>query len=135
MDTLSGGENSELLFSEAQHSDESLENAFLMLKKVISIEWKMVDGSFILKTKFCFGFASDIRSIKQLVVTKKFRREVLMTVHDYILAGRLSRARTPVRIQSKFFRPGIVSNVLNYVRFLKLCYKMLGKGSVLPSPL
>ena len=73
---------------------------------------------------------SDSKIVNQIVVPKKFRKEILKIAHDVPLGGHLGNRKTSRRILQNFFRPGIFKDVALHCRSCPQCKRSVAKGRV-----
>uniref|UniRef100_A0A8C5M2Q8 Gypsy retrotransposon integrase-like protein 1 n=1 Tax=Leptobrachium leishanense TaxID=445787 RepID=A0A8C5M2Q8_9ANUR len=66
--------------------------------------------------------------VRQLVVPKKYRRDLLKIGHDIPLAGHLGHQRTLHRLTQSFFWPGLSGDVRDYCRTCEICQRVGKRG-------
>ena len=91
------------------------------------------DGLLYREFKTGFGDVGDVTY--QLVVPRKFRRQVLRLAHESILAGHLGAHKTAERILQNFFWSGIHADAVRFCRSCDACQRSLQKGKVSKVPL
>ena len=89
----------------------------------------------LLYREFKTGFSDVGDIIYQLVVPRKFRRQVLRLAHESILAGHLGAHKTAERILHNFFWSGIRADAVRFCRSCDACQRSLQKGKVSKVPL
>lgn len=95
MDPYTSGEGNKRLFGEEQKADPSLQKYFSKAHQGDFRRAKNGRLKFYIKDQILLRYsATHLRSIKQLVVPKKFRLEVIQTGHDSIFAGHIGTAKT-----------------------------------------
>ena len=72
---------------------------------------------------------------KQLVVPKKYTRQILELAHESIFAGHFSHRKTSDKLFQKFFWPGASSDVVRFCKSCVVCQKYGAKGNVMKVPL
>lgn len=103
---IANGENEYIFFRRwgFQKVEASIRRFFKKGKKGNFMCAKNGRWQFYIKGQtLCRYFASPIRSIMQLVVPVKLRKEDLQTSHDSIFIGHLGTTKTLTRIQSQFY--------------------------------
>lgn len=63
----------------------------------------------------------DGKVVLLLVVPKKLRKDLLHEAHDGLLSGHMGQTNTYSRLTMKYFWPGILEDVIRYVRTCELC--------------
>ena len=128
-------------FRREQSSDTSLEAIRRQVSSgEIKTSWNGSQSSFLVKNgllyrEFKTGF-SDVGDVAyQLVVPRKFRRQMLRLVHESILAGHLGAHKTAERILQKKFWSGIRADAVRFCRSCDACQRSLQKGKVSKVPL
>ena len=81
----------------------------------------------------CAG--DDPQIFRQVIVPQKLRLCVLQTAHDGIMSGHFGIRKTTDKILSKFYWPGLRSDVRNYCKSCDTCQKTFPKGRVSKFPL
>lgn len=74
-------------------------------------------------------------AVKQVVVPKELRNEVLTQAHDSIMAGHLGTQKTLDRILLSFYWPGVGADVKRFCRSCDICQRVVHKGKVVKVPL
>ena len=75
------------------------------------------------------------KEVKQVVVPKQLRQQVLAMAHDSLTGGHLGVRRTLDKIQTNFFWPRMRSEVERYCRSCDVCQRTSQKGKVGKVPL
>jgi transposase InsO family protein len=73
--------------------------------------------------------------LKQVVVPKQFRTQVMKLAHESILGGHQGVQRTTDKVTSNFFWPGVSADITRYCRSCDICQRTLPKGRVSKVPL
>ena len=73
--------------------------------------------------------------IPQIVVPVSLRPQVLSVAHDALLAGHCGVRKTLMRVQNRFWWPGVSSDVRHFVQTCDVCQKVYPKGRVPDVPL
>ena len=73
-------------------------------------------------------FDNGKKMFKQVMVPQKFRNDILKLGHDASTAAHQGKTRTKKKILSKFFWPGIYSDIHSYIRTCDVCQKRSPKG-------
>lgn len=123
-----------------QLSDESLSDIRQQEKRGEIIDCK--DGStvnyFIKQGLYYRQYRKEGDSpkvIKQLVVPRELRANVLKTAHDGVMSGHFGIRKTTDKILSQFYWPGLRRDVRNYCKSCDSCQKTVPKGRVGKLPL
>ena len=79
-------------------------------------------------------------NIKQLLVPKQFRYEIMKIAHEGVFGGHLGTGKTRERIMKSFFWPGIGEDVTRFCRSCDSCQRTchqgrVGKAPLVPTPL
>ena len=74
-------------------------------------------------------------TIKQVVVPKQLREQVMMVGHDSVLAGHMGVQKTLNRIQIAFYWPGMDGDIRRYCKSCDLCQRTVPRGKVQKIPL
>ena len=72
--------------------------------------------------------------LRQVLVPKKLRNEVLRLGHEGILAGHLGIKKSSDRILTNFYWPGILGDIRRYCQSCDICQRTVEKGSVRKAP-
>jgi len=122
--------------SKLQRNDSSLKACFTLAE---SGERKAVGSafySFYVKGGVLYRqYEKGQAVVEQIVVPTELRSSVLVVSHDQILAGHCGVRRTLARILTKFFWPGVTTDVSRYCHTCDICQKTVSKGRVPPVPL
>ncbi|XP_071501873.1 uncharacterized protein [Diadema antillarum] len=89
----------------------------------------------LLYREFRAGCGERQEVSNQLVVPRKYRRQILSLAHESILGGHLGAHKTTERILQNFFWPGIGADTVRYCRSCDVCQRSLQKGKVSKVPL
>ena len=73
--------------------------------------------------------------VKQVVVPKPLREQVMCLAHDSIMGGHLAVKKTVDRILTIFYWPDIHGDVSRYCRSCDICQRTVSKGKVKKVPL
>lgn len=89
---------------------------------------------------FCEGvltrqFLKKGEEIVQIVVPLKARQIVLSTAHDGLLSGHCGVRKTLIRVQNRFWWPGVTRDVRQFIQTCDTCQKVFPKGRVPDIPL
>jgi transposase InsO family protein len=82
-----------------------------------------------------FTHKPDGKQVRQLVVPKKYRNDVMKVGHETLFAGHLGSRKTADRIMSSFYWPGIQADVRRYCRSCDICQRTVSKGRTMKVPL
>ncbi len=96
--------------------------------------WFVTEGG-VLYRKFESAAFNNGKEVRQVVVPKVLRQQVLVLVHDCITSGHLGVKRTMDRVLSNFFWPGLGGDVERYCRSCDVCQRTVQKGKVQRVPL
>lgn len=77
----------------------------------------------------------DQREIKQLVVPKEIRTEVMKVAHEGLLSGHCGTKRTRERVTSNFFWRNLAQDVSRFCRSCALCQKTFPKRKQQNAPM
>ncbi|XP_064081439.1 uncharacterized protein LOC135198014 [Macrobrachium nipponense] len=67
---------------------------------------------------------------EQLIIPSTFRSTVLELAHSGLMGGHLGIDKTKNRILDKFYWPGIIREVVRYIRSCDICQRTVDKGRV-----
>src|SRR6266536_997537 len=120
---------------ELQKTDKSLTKLWEKVNKDPLFDLKPNQHSFFVKKGLLYrNFATPknpaCNTISQLVVPNKLRIKVLEISHSSILGAHMGCSKTYSRISTKFYWPGIQTQVKRYVLSCDVCQRSVSKGSV-----
>ena len=123
-------------FKEAQTQDPSLDRFFEWAKEPFQgnnsqNKWFEMDGDLLVRR---YKRPEDGVFLRQVLVPKKLRDEVLRLGHDGILAGHLGIKKSGDRIITNFYWPGIMGDIRRYCQSCDICQRTVDKGSVRRAP-
>ena len=123
-------------FKEAQTQDPSLDRFFEWAKEPFQgnnsqNKWFEMDGNLLVRR---YKRPEDGIVLRQVLVPKKLRNEVLRLGHEGILAGHLGIKKSSDRIQTNFYWPGILGDIRRYCQSCDICQRTVDKGSVRKAP-
>ena len=72
--------------------------------------------------------------LRQVMVSKKLRSEVLRLGNEGILAGYLGIKKSSDRIQTNFYWPGILGHIRRFCQSCDICQRTVDKGNVRKAP-
>ena len=124
--------------SKAQREDDSLKKAFKGAEEqtVVNFDKGGKARYEVKKGVLKRIYTSETgREVKQVMVPRPLRQQVISLAHDSILTGHLGVSKTADRILSEFFWPGITSEVTRYCRSCGICQRTIPKGRVSKAPL
>lgn len=79
---------------------------------------------------------NDDKSITlQLIIPKSIRKEIMIQLHNSRLAGHLGREKTLKKIQSRFYRPGMSTDVRRWCQNCMFCQKLKPGPGIGKSPM
>lgn len=64
----------------------------------------------------------------QVVVPKKYRKQLMQVAHDIPLGGHMGNRKTRKRLLQNFFWPGMFKDVADYCRSCPQCQRSVAKG-------
>ena len=73
--------------------------------------------------------------VKQIIVPKGLRQQVLTVAHESVMAGHLGIRKTLDRKSSCFYWPGIHGDVLRFCRSCDICQRTTPEGPTTKIPL
>ena len=123
-------------FKEAQTQDPSLDRFFEWAKEPFQgnnsqVKWFEMDGDLLVRR---YKRPEDGILLRQVLVPKKLRNEVLRLGHEGILAGHLGIKKSSDRILTNFYWPGILGDIRRYCQSCDICQRTVDKGSVRKAP-
>ena len=123
-------------FKEAQTQDPSLVRFFEWAKEPFQgnnsqVKWFEMEGDLLVRR---YKRPEDGILLKQVLVPKKLRNEVLRLGHEGILAGHLGIKKSSDRIQTNLYWPGILGDIRKYCQSCDICQRTVDKGSVRKAP-
>ena len=123
-------------FKEAQTQDPSLDRFFEWAKEPFQgnnsqNKWFEMDGDLLVRR---YKRPEDGIVLRQVLVPKKLRNEVLRLGHEGILAGHLGIKKSSDRILTNFYWPGILGDIRRYCQSCDICQRTVDKGSVRKAP-
>ena len=74
-------------------------------------------------------------TIKQLVVPKQLRNQVMSLAHETMMGGHMGVKKTTDKILSNFYWPGIQADVDRFCHSCDICQKCIQKGRITKVPL
>ena len=121
---------------EAQTQDPSLDRFFEWAKEPFQgnnsqVKWFEMDGDLLVRR---YKRPEDGILLRQVLVPKKLRNEVLRLGHEGILAGHLGIKKSSDRILTNFYWLGILGDIRRYCQSCDICQRTVDKGSVRKSP-
>jgi hypothetical protein len=120
-----------------QKDDKSLDkirNLTDKRKRGKNVHWFSHEGD-ILYRYFQSPLVNGGKVLRQVVVPKSLRTQVMTIAHDGILAGHMGIQKTKNRIQLCFYWPGIEGDVTRYCKSCDVCQRTIPKGKVMKVPL
>ena len=123
-------------FKEAQVQDPSLEKFFEWAKEPFQgnnsqVKWFEMDGDLLVRR---YKRPEDGILLRQVMVPKKLRHEVLRLGHEGILAGHLGIKKSSDRITTNFYWPGISGDIRRICQSCDICQRTVNKGNVRKAP-
>ena len=109
-------------------------NGLKNLSKGITAEskkWFEMDSDLLVRR---YKRPEDEILLRQVMVPKKLRNEVLRLGHEGILAGHLGIKKSSDRILTIFYWPGIFGDIRNVGQSCDICQRTVNKGSVRKAP-
>ena len=94
-----------------------------------------VEEKNILYRKFQHRKYNNGKEVRQVVVPKGLRKQVMMLAHDSIMGGHLGAKRTEEKVLTSFFWPGVGADVRRYCQSCDVCQKTIHKGKIASVPL
>ena len=91
---------------------------------------KVIDG--VLYRVFQNRMSGEVR---QIMVPKVYRSQVMKLAHESIVGGHLGAKKTVDRITSNFHWPGVVADVTRFCRSCDICQKTAPKGRTSKVPM
>ena len=70
------------------------------------------------------------KQIRQVIVPKTLRKQIMEIAHESVMSGRLGIRKTRDRILNDFWWPWIQSDVTRFCRSCDVCQKTVPKGTV-----
>ena len=112
-------------FKEAQVQDPSLETFFEWAKEPFlrnnsRVKWFEMDSDLLVRRYKC---PEDGILLRQVMVPKKLRNEVLRLGHEGIFAGHLGIKKSSDRILTNFYWPGIFGDIRRFCQSCDICQK------------
>ena len=103
-------------FKEAQTQDPSLDRFFEWAKEQFQgnnsqVKWFEMDGDLLVRK---YKRPEDGILLRQVLVPKKLRNELLRLGHEGVLAGHLGIKKSSDRILTNFYWPGILGDIRRY---------------------
>ena len=103
-------------FKEAQTQDPSLDRFCEWAKEPFQgnnsqVKWFEMDGDLLVRI---YKRPEDCILLRQVLVPKKLRNEILRFGHEGILAGHLGIKKSSDRILTNFYWPGILGDIRRY---------------------
>lgn len=99
-----------------QMKDEYLKEIIISLEKQDENSLKWINRSYILNDGILYCYANDDCDEAQLVIPSHERADILKSYHDDSTAGHYGTERTIARISSRYFWPGMRSEIAKYVK-------------------
>ena len=123
-------------FKEAQTHDPSLDRFFEWAKEPFQgnnsqVKWFEMGGDLLVRR---YKRPEDGILLRQVLVPKKLRNEILRLGHEGILAGHLGIKKSSDRILTNFYWPGILGDIRRYCQSCDICQRTVDKGSVRKAP-
>ena len=127
-------------FKEAQVQDPSLEKIFEWAKEpfqgnISRIKWFEMDGDLLVRR---YKRPEDRILLRQVMVPKKLRNELLRLGHEGILAGHLGIKKFSDRILTNLYWPGwpgaLFGDIRRFCQSCDICQGTVNKGSVRKAP-
>ena len=120
----------------AQVQDPSPENFFEWAKAPFQgynsrVKWFEVDGDLLVRR---YKHPGDRIWLRQVMVPKKLRNEVLRLGHEGILAGHLGIKKSSDRILTNFYWSGIFGDIRRCCQSCDIGQRTVNKGSVRKAP-
>ena len=81
-----------------------------------------------------FVRSENADAIRQLVVPRKHRMQVLKLGHNSIMAGHLGVRQTLHRVLQNLYWPGVMGDVRRFCRSCDICQRTVDKGTVSRAP-
>ena len=75
------------------------------------------------------------RTLNQVVVPKRYRKQILDLAHDSPTSGHMGVKRTQERITASFYWPGIDKDVRRHCLSCDICQRTMGRGAARRAPL
>ena len=118
-------------FKEAQGQDQSLDRFFEWAKEPFqgnnsSVKWFEMDGDLLVGR---YRRSEDGILLRQVMVPKKLKSEVLRLGHEDILAGHLGIKKSSGRILTNVYWPGILDDIRMFCQSCDICQRTVNKGS------
>jgi hypothetical protein len=122
---------------EMQLNDSSLDKYWSLKDPKVKGEHEIMFQvrSGVLYRQFTHPRVNQGRSIEQIVVPTKLRRQVMSVAHDSITAGHMGIRKTTDRVLSNFYWPGIHGDITRFCRSCDICQKTVPKGKIPKVPL
>ena len=112
---------------------KKVETKEIVQVRMRKVRYDKVDG---LIYRFCEDSKNKFEiGKKQLVVPKKYTRQILELAHESIFSGHFSHRKTSDKLFQKFFWPGASSDVVRFCKSCVVCQKYGAKGNVMKVPL
>ena len=95
------------------------------------VKWFEMDGDLLVRR---YMRPEDGILLRQVMVPKKLRNEVLRLGHEGILAGHLGIKKSSDRILTNFYWPGIFWDIRRFCQSCDICQRIVNKGSMRKAP-
>ena len=89
----------------------------------------------LLYRKFSSPNVEHGRTFTQLIVPQQYRTLVMKLAHESVMAGHLAIKRTMQKVLSKFYWPGINSDIKRFCQSCDICQRTIPKGKIVKAPL
>lgn len=106
-----------------QMKDENLKDIITSLETNDENSLRWINRSYLLNDGILYCYGNDDSEDAQLVVPAHERSEILKVYHDESTAGHYGSERTIARIASRYFWPGMRSEISKYVKSCIECQR------------
>ena len=96
-----------------------------------SVKWFEMDGDLLVRR---YKRPEDGILLRQVMVPKKLRSEVLRLAHEDILAGHLGIKKSSDRILTNFYWPGILGDIRRLCQSCNICQRTVNNRNVKKAP-
>ena len=120
-----------------QRNDKSLDKYWSFKSPEVKGEREVIflERGGVLYRQYTHPYINGGVPVKQIMVPKDLRHQVMTVAHDSITGGHMGIKKTTDRVLSNFYWPGIHGDITRFCRSCDICQRTVPKGKVTKVPL